>query len=184
MLIIWKLPKSIAGRTKCTGGPYVARGLRVWEPWFTVWNLLNYTRLENAHKVRKKASVFYYVNVKCATNWWYRTDTGLCEPLWSIRLNCQLMTKLEMMRILQAHVCGCISAHPGLPDQKTKRETSNASKSQRNQASWNRAVLKFGSENQLHVHNYLSILFLLFFLPRTIWKRSRNYQVVGCAPHA
>jgi len=52
-----------------------------------------------------------------------RTDTGLCEPVWSIHLNCQLMTKLKMMHILQAKVFGCISAHPGLPHQKTKRET-------------------------------------------------------------
>jgi len=29
----------------------------------------------------------------------YGTDTGVCEPLWSIRMNCQLMTKLEMMHI-------------------------------------------------------------------------------------
>jgi len=44
------------------------------------------------------------------------------------------MTKLEMMHILQAQVCGCIRAHPGLPHQKTKRETSDASKSQLNRA--------------------------------------------------
>ena len=49
----------------------------------------------------------------------------------------------------------CISAHPGLPHQNTKRETSDASKSQVNQSSWNSKVLKFGSENQLNVHNYL-----------------------------
>jgi len=30
-------------------------------------------------------------------------------------LKCQLMTKLEMMHILQAQVCGCISSHPGFP---------------------------------------------------------------------
>jgi len=36
--------------------------------------------------------------------WVYRKYTRLCEPLWSIRLNCQLMTKFEMMRILQAQV--------------------------------------------------------------------------------
>jgi len=29
------------------------------------------------------------------------------------------LTKLEMIRILQAQVCGCTSAHPGLPRQKT-----------------------------------------------------------------
>jgi len=43
------------------------------------------------------------------------------------------MTHLEMMHTLQAQVCGCISAHPWLPHQKTKRETSDASKSQLNQ---------------------------------------------------
>jgi len=63
-----------------------------------------------------------------------------------ILLNCQLVTKLEMMHILQAQVCGCISAHPGLPHQKTNRETNDASKSKQNQAGWNRTVLKFGSE--------------------------------------
>jgi len=51
------------------------------------------------------------------------------------RLNCQLLMNLEMMHILQAQVYGCISAHPGLPHQKTKQETSYASKSQLNQAS-------------------------------------------------
>jgi len=38
--------------------------------------------------------------------WGNRTDTGLCEPLWSIRLNFQLMAELEMIYILQAQVCG------------------------------------------------------------------------------
>jgi len=31
--------------------------------------------------------------------WGDRRDTVLCEPLLSIRLNCQLMTNLEMMHI-------------------------------------------------------------------------------------
>ena len=39
-----------------------------------------------------------------------RTDTGLCELLRSIRLNCQLMTKFEMMHILQ-HRCAAVLAH-------------------------------------------------------------------------
>jgi len=34
-----------------------------------------------------------------------RTDTGLCVPLWSVRLNCQLMTKVETTRMLQVHLC-------------------------------------------------------------------------------
>ena len=33
-----------------------------------------------------------------------RTDTGLCEPLWSIRRNSQLKTKLETKDKLQAQV--------------------------------------------------------------------------------
>jgi len=53
-------------------------------------------------KYASKLSFCYYVNTEYTTNWGYRTDTGLREPLWSIRLNCQLMTRLEMMVILQA----------------------------------------------------------------------------------
>ena len=45
-----------------------------------------------------------------------RTDTGLCVPLWSIRLNCQFMTKLETKHILQAQVCDGI---------RPKSETGN-----------------------------------------------------------
>jgi len=53
-----------------------------------------------------------------------RTDTGLCEPLWSIRLKCELglTTKLEMMLLVQAQVCGGISAHLGLPHQKRNKK--------------------------------------------------------------
>ena len=79
--------------------------------------------------------------------------------MWAVIINPPELPKLEMMHILQAQVCGCISAHPGFPHHKTERETSDDSKSQLNQASWNKTVLKFGSENQLNVHNYLSILF-------------------------
>jgi len=43
--------------------------------------------------------------------------------------------------------------------------------------------LKFGSVNQLNVHNYLSILFR-FSLDRTIWKKPRHYQFDWvCAAH-
>ena len=48
--------------------------------------------------------------------------------------------------------------------QNTKRETRDASKSQINHARWNRTALKFGSENQLNVRSYLSILFCDFSL--------------------
>jgi len=40
----------------------------------TVWNLLGYTRIENAHKVRKKTFVFYYVAV-------IYTNTGGTEQI-------------------------------------------------------------------------------------------------------
>jgi len=69
------------------------------------------------------------------------------------------LTRLEMMDTLQAQVCGCIRAHRRLPDKKMNRETSDAWKSQLNQAIWNSTPLKFGSENQLNIHNYLLILF-------------------------
>ena len=111
-----------------------------------------------------------------------RTDTDLCEPLWSICLNCQLLKTLEMMHILQAQVCGCISTHPGLSYQKTERETSDTSKSQLNQASWNRTVLKFGSENKLNVRNYLSIHFLDFPLIVRSGKRHFTISLIGFGP--
>ena len=85
------------------------------------------------------------------------------------------MAKLEMMHIVQAQICGCISKHPGLPDQKMKQETSDVSKSQLNQASWNKTVLKSGSKNQLNVHNYLSILFCDFPLMCDL-EKSHHYQ--------
>jgi len=50
---------------------------------------VNYTVIENSHKVSKKIFVLlcgcYMYNC-----WGKRTVTGLCEPLWSIRLNYQL----------------------------------------------------------------------------------------------
>jgi len=56
-------------------------------------------------------------------NYWETAQIRDCvSQLWSNRLNCQLMTMLEMMHILQAQVCGCISAHIRLPHQKIKWE--------------------------------------------------------------
>jgi len=45
------------------------------------------------------------------------------------------MTKVEMMHTLEAQVCGSVGAHPGLPHQKKKLETRDASRGQINQAS-------------------------------------------------
>jgi len=89
---------------------------------------------ENAHTVRKKTVVFY-----CGCymyNDWRNRTAGLCEPLWSVRLNCQLMT----MHILQAQVCGCDSAHPRLPHLERRREASDASKSQLNCKIWHKSI--------------------------------------------
>ena len=77
--------------------------------------LANYTRIENAQKVRKKIFGFYHVAVICTITK-LRNRYGLCEPLRSIRPNCQLMTKLETKRILQTQVCDCNS---------TKNQTGN-----------------------------------------------------------
>jgi len=88
-----------------------------------------------------------------------------------------------MMHTLQAQVFICIGIHLGLPHQKTKRETSDASKSQLNQASSKKRVLMFGSENQSNVHNYLSIR-LYDFPDRKIWKKSLHCQIDWvCAVH-
>ena len=81
-----------------------------------------------------------------------------------------------MMHMLQAQVCACISVHPAsVATSKTQGETSDASKSQLTQASWNRTVLKFGSENQLNVHNYLSMRFCDFPWSHDL-EKSRHYQ--------
>jgi len=53
--------------------------------------------------VRKKTFIFYYVTVSLYEQL-LRRQNRYGEPLWSIRLNCQLMAKLEMMQILQAQV--------------------------------------------------------------------------------
>jgi len=75
---------------------------------------VNYTTIENAHKERKKTFLFMWLLYAQLQG--SRADTGLCLQLWSIRLNCQLMTKLETKHTLQAQVCDGIS---------TKNETGN-----------------------------------------------------------
>ena len=157
----------------------------VWRtPSVDTLKLGNYTRIENVHKVRKKTSVFYYVAVVCTNTGRADKDARaavkqlrametykkqknryqLCffrcgQSAWTVNL----MEKLEMMHKIQEQVCGFISAHSAWPHQKTKRETSDASKTQLDQESWNRTVLKFDSENQLNVQNYIFQCFSAFF---------------------
>jgi len=95
-----------------------------------------------------------------------------------------LMMNLEIMHILQVQVCGCISSHPELSHHKMKRETHEASNSQLNQTSSNRTVLKFGSENQLNIHNYLSILFVIFPLSRDLLEKVTSLTVWFGVHHA
>jgi len=105
---------------------------------------VKYAIIENAHKVENFRFIIWllYVQILGGLNK-YRL---VCVPLWSIRLNCQLMTKHTL---LVAYRCAPVLA------QKTKPETTDTSKNQLNQARWNRTALKFDSENQLNVHNYL-----------------------------
>ena len=92
------------------------------------------------------------------------------------------MTKLEMLHTLQAQVCGSISAQSGLPHQKTKLETRDASKSRINQSSWNRTMLKFVPEDQLSVRIYLSSL--CDFPPMARSGKSHvTVSLIGCVPH-
>jgi len=119
--------------------------------------------------------------------WTDRTDKGLCEPLWSVRLNCQLMTMLEMIHMLQAQVCCCISAHPRLSHPKTKRETSNVPESQINQASWNRTVLNFWHRKSVtgkHPHLSFYPFFVIFPWSHELEKvkSSSVWTLIGCAP--
>ena len=116
-------------------------------PGLTVWNLLNYTRIENERKVRKK-TVVILCNCYMYNYWKDRTVTGLFESLWLIRPNCQLLMKFEMIHMFQPQTCDCIS---------TKNETWNqryiVKSAKSGKLKW--VVLNFGSENQLNVHNYV-----------------------------
>ena len=87
-----------------------------------------------------------------------------------------------MMRILQAQVCDCISVYSGLPHQKTKQETSDASTNQLNQAVWNRKVLKFGSE--IHFSAHICLLIRLGDSPLLARSRKSHITVslMGFAP--
>jgi len=49
-------------------------------PGLTSLKLVNYTRIENVHEVRRKIFVFYCVAVVCTITKG-RKDTGFCEPL-------------------------------------------------------------------------------------------------------
>jgi len=97
-------------------------------PGVTVWNLLNYTGIENVHKARMKTFAFYYkavmYNYCGATEQMRACVSRYDESAWT----CNDEARTD------AHIAStgvrCISAHPSLPHQNTKRETSDASKSQ------------------------------------------------------
>jgi len=108
----------------------------------------------------RKLSFFIIWLLYMCSYWGYRKDAGLCEPLWSILLNCQLMMNREMMHILQAQVCGCTAfTYQGCHLNKRNRKLVIHQKvSDIKQVEINRRVMKFGRENQLNAHNYLSTL--------------------------
>ena len=103
----------------------------------------------------------YLCGVKQESNYLchFGTESG-GDSDWKFAKQDWIRTKKIRVRILV--MCGSISTHPGLPNQKTKRETSDAWKSQLNQASQNGKSLKFGSENQWDVHKYLWSVFVIF----------------------
>jgi len=144
---------------------------------------LKYTRIENAHKVRKKTFVFYYVS-----DWLLHVQLRGKQDrywlVWAIMIDLPELPISEEARNDEHIASTAVLAHPGLPHQETKRETSDALKIQLNQASWNRTVLKFGSENQLDVHNCLWIFFSDFTLIAARSGKSHvTISLIGCAPH-
>ena len=54
------------------------------------------------------------------TQWEKQKQACLSRYVQCIRLSCQVITKFECV-LSRAQVCGCISARPGLPQQKSKR---------------------------------------------------------------
>jgi len=68
MLIIWKFPKSTAGRTckstagrKCPRGPHVARGTRVWDLW-PCPNMIPTNRFRKCTNLDSLASPEYFIS--------------------------------------------------------------------------------------------------------------------------
>ena len=150
----------------------------------TVWNLLKYTTIVNAYELRKKIFDFYYLAVICTTSLGTE-QIRACVSCFDQSAWTANWWRSSKWCTYCKHRCAAVLAH-----HKMKRETSDASKRQLNQASWNRIVLKYGSGNQLSIHNYFSILlwffpwYLWFSLDRTTWKKSRHYQFHWvCAAH-
>jgi len=96
-----------------------------------------------------------------------------------ILLNCQLVTKLEVMHILQAQVWSCISAHPGLPHQKTKRETNDAWKNSAKPGKLKYDCFEIWLRKK-NDRNYYSVLFCDF--PLITWSGQSHVTWV-CAVH-
>jgi len=98
-------------------------------PGLTVWNLLKLHKNCGCAWSTQAYFQFFYVAVIYTVQLLRgKNRYGACvsrydQSAWTVKVR----TKLEMMHILQAQVCVCISAHPGLPHQKTKRETRDAS---------------------------------------------------------
>jgi len=143
--------------------PGKVRGWDGEHPGLTGWNLINYTRIENVPKVRKKTFVLYYVAVIVQL----LGGQNRYALVWAIMINLPELPINDNARNDTYIASTGVRLYQCIPRaachiKKTKRETSDASNSQLNQASWNRTFLTFSSENQLNVHNYLSIQFCDF----------------------
>ena len=82
-------------------------------PGLTVWNFRNYTRIENAHEVRKKTSVFYNVDLSLCITTGGREQTGTPEQQYGRRSEKELraMETYEKTknRYQLAYFCFCSS---------------------------------------------------------------------------
>jgi len=145
-------------------------------PGLTAWNLLNNTRIENGREVRILYVILYVQLVLGGQN-------SVCcvrhyeQSAWTAI--CQLMTKLEMMHNCK-HRCAALLAYTqGCHIKKHNRKQVM----HRNEASWNRTVLKFRSKHQLDVHNCLLILVCDIHVIAQSEKSHCTISLIGCAPH-
>jgi len=94
------------------------------------------------------------------------------------------MTKLEMVRLLQAQVCGSVNAHP--ENCLIKKQNGKLVMHQKSSKSikLNSESFEFWLRKSIKDPSLLFNPFLLFSLGRTISKKSRHYQFsFVCAKH-
>jgi len=134
------------------------------QPVLTVWNLPNYTRIENAHEVRKNIFVFFYVAVVCTITKG-KEKIRACVSRYDQTVWNANQWPSSKQSTHYKHRCATVLA------QKTKRGSSDASWNQMRQLLgqfWNLAQF------ELSVHNYFQCWWLKntsFFLRSPLTKQ-------------